>query len=82
MTEPSYVVPPNPQAAQAVRASQIPPGWTASVAYRDFLANGFTRGVTQEQSAQHIGDLFDKVALALMETINRVNALEQRLGQP
>ncbi|SPM31579.1 hypothetical protein [Mycobacterium terramassiliense] len=78
MTQPSYIVPPNAQAAQAVRSSQIPARWTSSVAYRDFLLNAFTNGVTQDQAGQHIGDLFDKVALALMETITRVNALEQR----
>jgi hypothetical protein len=81
MTQPNYVVPPNPERAEWLRQLQIPENFPLWAAFRDHELNTSENGLTQAQASTHLGNTVDKLVGAQLETIvvllNFQNALKQ-----
>ncbi|QQW35234.1 hypothetical protein [Mycobacterium marinum] len=78
MTQPNYVVPPNPERAEWLRSLQIPPtfmGWTAFRDHElDLAENGMLLG---QAPPNYTAVVVDKLVAAQLDTISVLTNLQQ-----
>lgn len=77
MTQPYYVVPPNPERAQWLRQLQIPVNMPQWAAFRDHELDTAQNGLTEAQEPDNMRVTLDKLIAAQLETISVVTKLQK-----
>jgi hypothetical protein len=78
MTQPNYVVPPNPERAEWLRALQIPPNFLGWATFRDHELSLAESGmILGQEPPNYVAVVVDKLIAAQLDTIFVLTNLQQ-----